>query len=111
MKNLLRISIFSFLFSYFALHLFGDFFLKNNYLGALLVVCGAATGIFFVVSMFVFWFRRKFKNVFWKAIWLFVLLFTYFFIGPIIFYIVVYEMKKTLITNDGTPSCAMKVQP
>ena len=96
MKNIYRAVLGYVIVSYALLHLFKDFFLDQEILGSVLVVGGSITGIFFIVGMFLFWFKNQFESRFWKFAWFFILLFPYYLIGPIIFYCFVYEMQKTL---------------
>ena len=96
MKKFVRVSGICLAVSYVFLHVFKDFFLTYKEIGSVLVILGTLSGIFFAIGMFVFWFRSSFVHWFWKIIWLAVLLFSYYMIGPIIFYLLVYEMKKTL---------------
>lgn len=97
MRKTLRLMLACTVVCYAFLHILKEFFLAHHILGASLVTLGAISGVFFVISMFIFLFKSKFKNPLWKIIWFIVLLFSYYILGPIIFYMVVYEKRKTLV--------------
>jgi len=97
MKIALRTCIILMVLSYLTLEILTDYFLQHQLAGGVFVVICAFTGLFTFFYLVYWWFKSKFINNLIKFLWLVVLLFGYFMIGPICFYIFVYEFKKTVI--------------
>jgi biotin transporter BioY len=58
-------------------------------------VC-SLSGIILILGLGYLWFKTQFATKLWKLFWLVALLFVYYMIGPAIFYVIAFELKKTV---------------
>lgn len=65
-----------------------------------LITVGVVSGLLSFGFLIYHWARTKFKNKIWKILWFLILLVFYpFMIGPAIYYLVVFELRKTVVVK------------
>ena len=75
-----------------------QFFFHNRALSVSLITIGVISGLMTFGCLVYHWFKTKFNNKFWKILWLVVIFCYYpFMIGPALYYLVVFEFRKTVI--------------
>ena len=98
MKKLIRTCWAIFLCSYGTLELLQHYILQqNNLLGVFLIPAAAFSGLIIFVLLIYNWWKTKFEIKLWKLFWLLILvLFSYYMIGPALYYLIVFELGKTV---------------
>lgn len=61
-----------------------------------IVGAGAIAGLVLLVSLLYHWFKTRFNHRVWKIFWLVALFFYPYMVGPIAYYLTVFELGKTV---------------
>ena len=98
MKTVVRVCWVIVIVTYVTLMLFENSLTKPEFSAVSFFVVGAGAigGLVLLVSLLYHWFRTKFNNRLWKIFWLVSLFFYPYMIGPIAYYLTVFELRKTV---------------
>lgn len=106
MKKVVRLCWGLLIGSYALLSLLTDYFARENAAtGFFVILMGVLGGFTLLGCLFYHWYRTPFKVKGWKVFWFLTLIYgLYYMIGPIMYYLMVFEFGKTVKIRNNSSS-------